>query len=49
MVDGGHFEKSLNRYNSAAVPSTFPKFGKMTHFGSLYPVQHKNCEFSKST
>jgi len=37
MADGRHFEKSLNRRNSAMVTSIFTitKFGKMTHVGRL--------------
>jgi len=48
MADGRHFEKSLNRHNSATVPSIFTKFGKMMHFGRLYPVNRKNSEFFKT-
>jgi len=48
IQDGGWppFCKLLNRYNSATVPSAFTKFGKMTHFGRLYPVDRK-CLKSK--
>ena len=36
MADGRHFENSLNRHNSAMVPSIFTEFAKMTHFGRLH-------------
>jgi len=40
------FEKSLNRHNSASVPSIFTKFGKMMHFGRIYlAVDGKNSDF----
>jgi len=45
MADGRHFENSLNRHNSATIPSIFTKFGKMTHFGRLFLVDRKNSEF----
>jgi len=50
MADSHHFEISLNRHNSATVSSICTKFGKMTqsHFGHLYPVDHKNSEVLKS-
>jgi len=37
----------LNCDNSAMVPSTFTKFGKVTHFGHFYPADRKNSEFLK--
>jgi len=35
MVDGRHFEKSLNRHNSATVGWIGMKFGTLTHFDHL--------------
>jgi len=35
MADGRHFEKSLNRHDSATVGRIAVKFGTVTHFVPL--------------
>jgi len=47
IQDGGWppFWKSLNRHNVAMVSLMFTKCGQITHFGHLYPVDHKIPNF----
>jgi len=42
MVDGRHFEKLLNCHNSSAVQRIAMKFGTMTHFDPLDPMEQQN-------
>jgi len=48
MADGRHFEKSLNRHNSATVGRIAMKFGTMRHFDRLSPSIVKISSFKTS-
>jgi len=45
MEDGRHFEKPLNRQNSATVRWIAMKFGVMTYFDLLKPSDDKKIYF----
>jgi len=47
VADGRHFEKPLNRHNSATVRLIAVKFGMTTHFDPPMPSDGQNFEFLK--
>jgi len=45
VADGRHFEKPLNRHNSATVRLIAVKFGMTTHFDPPMPSDGQNFDF----
>jgi len=48
MADGRHFEKLLNRHNSAMVQRIAMKFCTMTHFNPLQPTHYQKISIEKN-